>query len=355
MKRRLAILAAAGFAASTIGAPVSAKTVKLVVVGAPPPLVANVKLTKEYFVPEVTKRLAATGKDFKIEWRQAYAQTLAKFTEVFETVAEGIAHVGVQIPPFEASKLPLEQYSTQIPFGVTDSRVLTNIDAVIHAKVPEIMSAWTDNNQIHLGGAAPDCWQIVTRDPLTKVADMKGLKIGTAGPAGEWLRGTGAVRVNTSLASAYTDIRNGVYDGALSSHSLTFPFKVYEAAKYITDVGFSCTIATALSVNLDTWRALPDFARKIFSDVAKEWTIRYTKLTAQQAALFVKLMGKKGAQFSTFPAAEREKWIAGLPNIPKRWIGLMAKRNLPGDKVVSIYMDEARARGTKFVRQWDKE
>ena len=91
---------AATAAALVIAAPALAQqTIKLTVVGAPPPTVTPSKVTKEFFVPQVTKRLEGSG--YKIEWTEAYSQTLAKFTEVFETVEDGVGHIGVLLKNFE--------------------------------------------------------------------------------------------------------------------------------------------------------------------------------------------------------------------------------------------------------------
>ena len=95
MKRFIAIVPVCVVAAIAGTGPSIAETMKITVVAAAPPQVTNVKVTKEKFIPEVNKRLAASGKDFKVEWTEAYSQTLAKFNEVFETVEDGIAQMGV--------------------------------------------------------------------------------------------------------------------------------------------------------------------------------------------------------------------------------------------------------------------
>ena len=102
-------------------------------------------MTKGYFVPEVDKRIAASGKDFKIEWTQAYSFTLANFHEVLEAVEEGIADVGVQIHVFEESKLPLENISTYVPFGTANVHALTQVMRDVRKKVPEMEKTWADS------------------------------------------------------------------------------------------------------------------------------------------------------------------------------------------------------------------
>ena len=62
--RLIPAVAAAAIAVSV--APANAKTMKMTIVSAAPPIVTYVRVAKTKFIPEVNKRLAASGKDFKI-------------------------------------------------------------------------------------------------------------------------------------------------------------------------------------------------------------------------------------------------------------------------------------------------
>ena len=69
--------------------PSAQQTIRLTVAAGPPATLTPAKMTKELFIPEINKRLAASKQNVKIEWTEAYNQTLAKFNEVFEAVEEG--------------------------------------------------------------------------------------------------------------------------------------------------------------------------------------------------------------------------------------------------------------------------
>ncbi|HEX7007471.1 MAG TPA: TRAP transporter substrate-binding protein DctP [Alphaproteobacteria bacterium] len=337
-----------------LGGPVSAETVKLIVVGAPPPVVTPVKVTKEFFVPEVSKRLAATGKDFKIEWTEAYSQTLAKFPEVFETVEEGIAHVGVILRNFEESKLPLEAYASAIPFGLTEMRPMIAADARVRAKVPEMNAAFEQNGQVYLAGAISENMHLFTTFPVKTVDDLKGKKIGASGALANYLRGTGAVNVTASMAQSYVDIKNGVYDGYVIGFGLAMPYKTYEAAPHVVRTYFGVTPTPCLTVNAETWKKLPDYVQKIMLDVAQEWAVENVKLDEQRVAAAAKAMEAKGVSIVDMPDSERARWAKMMPNIAKEWAADLDKRGLPGSKVLAAYMEEVRAAG-KVIRDWEKE
>ncbi len=348
-------VAAGLVAAAIVIAPAGAETIKITAVGAPPPQVTPVKAVIDYVIPEINKRLAASGKDFKIEWNTAWAQSLAKTTEVLETVQEGIAQFGVQLVIFEESKLPLEQYSHVVPFGVTDPLMAEKIDGELRKKVPEMDAYWNKYNQVRLAVAGTLPVDILTRFPVKAVADLKGHKIGASGSMGQFLRGTGAVVVNGAMIDAYTDIKNGVEDGYISSIGLAFPYKIFEPAPYFTFVNFSASVTAELTMNKDAWAKLPAFAQAIVRDVTSHYGEVSVKIDTGREAAFRKMMEKKGVHFTDLPAAERKKWAEMMPNVPKQWAESLEKRGEPGMKVLTAYMDALRARHIETYRQWDKE
>lgn len=352
------------FAAACIGgamvmaAPAMAKTVKLTAIAAPPPIVLLVKVTKEFFIPEVNKRLAASGKDFDIKWTQAYASSLAKFTEVFEATEEGIGHLAVGIWVFEGSKLPLENVSFYVPFASTDEVGLTTVMRNLHKKIPELDAAFKKHNQIHLVSWGADPYQLITQFPVTKWEDVKGHKIGSSGTMGQFFRNTGAVVVTSSMLDAYTSMKSGLYEGYPASVSLMFPYKMYQAAKHLTKVNFGATSGSGLTMNLDAWNDLPAHAKKIFKEVAAETAILYSKTNKMRKVKFEGIMKKRGAIVADFPANERKRWAMNLPNIAKEWAKRQDKRGLPGTKLLKAYMDEVRAlpnAKNDIVRHWDRE
>ena len=111
----------AGLVIVAVAGPARAQEViKLTVVAGHPPATFGVSLLRDYFIPEVDKRLAAASSEYKIQWTQAYAGSIAKPNEVLETVEKGIGDVGYVPALFEADKLPLEQVTYVTPFGTND-------------------------------------------------------------------------------------------------------------------------------------------------------------------------------------------------------------------------------------------
>ena len=352
-KRLVPAIAAAALAISAI--PAEAKTMKMTIVSAAPPIVTYVRVAKTKFIPEVNRRLAASGKDFKIEWIEAYSQSLAKFSEVFETVEEGVAQVGLILKNFEPSKLALEQFNYVVPFVGINSNQMITIDRNMRKQIPEFNKLYGKYDQVFLHSGASPSMQLFTTFPVRKYEDLKGHKIGASGSMGLWLRNTGAVRVNSSMLNSFTDIKNGLYDGYPISEILAFPYKTYEVAKHLTRTKFGVSATSAITVNTDAWNDMPAHAREIFRDLAQNYGTWQIGIDNGKINKFVGIMKKKGVKVYEMPAAERKRWAMRLPNLAKEWADRLEKRGLPGHKVVKTFMDEARAMNVSIARHWDRE
>ena len=351
--RSLVILAAIGLVPAAL-APASAQTLEITVVGAPPPAVTFVGTFKNNVVPAIDKRLAESGKGFKIEWTHAYAFTLAKFNEVFETVEEGIAGAGLILKNFEPSNLPLEAYAVHMPFsGITRDQI-ASIDAKLRETVPELNQAYEKHNQLFITSGVNDSMHLFTKFPVTKVEDLKSRKLGSSGTFAQWLRGTGAVTVDSSMNQSYTNIKNGVYEGYPIGVILSFVYKTYSAAPYFTRVDFGPTITSGITFNTDIWKKIPAHAQQIIREESAKWVGYQNALDAKKRTKFLGIMKNKGVKFSELPAAERKKWAATMPNIAREWAQRLDKRGLPGTGLMKAYMNELRARKIEVARHWDR-
>jgi hypothetical protein len=55
-----------------------------------------------------------------------------------------------------------------------------------------------------------------------------------------------------------------------------------------------------------------------------------------------------------FPLAEKQKWLAAMPDIAGRWIAATERRGHPAGEVLRAYMGTLRARGAQPLRAWDR-
>jgi TRAP-type C4-dicarboxylate transport system substrate-binding protein len=336
------------------------QTFNLTIASSHPTTLPWVGLMSTLFVPEVNKRVEALGKGIKINWREAYGGQLYKMNATLTSVEQGVTDIGWVFHNLEAAKMPLAQFGTVTPFTTDDLRIILDVANEMNETVPALRNEWDKQNMVFLGASGVDTYHLFTKAPVASYADLKGRKISAPGSLGLWLRGSGAVPVDGSLTSYYTDIQTGVSDGVISISTGILPNKIYEVAPYITTVNIGALYNGGMAINKDTWGKLPPEVQKIMKDVGREYSKVLGETLMQRYESALKTMADVGAKQSTpvrvspLPAAEREKWMKGMPNIAADWVKSNQSRG-PSRQIVATYMEALRKRGVTPGRDWDKE
>jgi len=334
----------------------SAATINMTVAAGQPPHLLGIKFIRDYFIPEVDKRIAAAGIDLKIKWTQAYAGSLCKPTKCIFAVQDGIVDIGFVPTIFHPDKLPLEGIGFVTPFLTDQVKIVTDVMDDLHRTIPEMSKQYEKYNQIRLAGGGIDTFNVVAKFPIRTVDDVKGHKIGTAGGALAWMRGTGAVPVHSNMMEYYNSTKTGVYEGFIVFPSALLPFKYTEVAPYVNLWNFGAQYSQAMTMNKNSFAKLPPAVQKIFREVAAIYQQKndggYQAFSAQSLAKVAKV---PGIHLIEIGDKERRRWAMAMPNLAKEWAATMEKQGLPGNKVLKAYMDGVRAAGIKPIRNWDTE
>jgi TRAP-type C4-dicarboxylate transport system substrate-binding protein len=301
-------------------------------------------------VPETNRRLEAMGSPYRIRWTEAYGGSLYKYENTLEAIEIGLADMGWVGTLWELSKMPLQNVTYYVPFSSDDYRMIYTIMNDLHRELPAMAEAWTAQNQKFLGANALDSYQLMTNFPVDDFDDLRGRKILAPGPAAAWLEGTGAVAVDGSLTTYYTQIQTGVADGVLTILTGAPPSHSQVAAT----LGLGGQVSGSMSINLDTWNRLPQEVRDILEQLGSEYSKGVADDLDKRYAAGLARMEKEGAVITELPLAERQKWIAAMPDIATRWVEATERRGIPAGDVLRAYMAAVRARGGQPLRDWDR-
>ena len=345
-------LAAAGFAIALSASPVAVaqESIKLTMAAGHPPIFLWVKHLKESLMATVDAELAKTGK-YKIAWTEAYGGTLAKIGSELETMEQGISDIGIVATVFQSAKLPLNNVTYFVPYGPADANVVTAAIDRVQAR-PELTAEWNKFNLVYLAGFAIDNYGLATNFPITKMEDLKGKKIGGAGPNLAWLKDTGSVGVQGSLNTFFNDIKTGVYDGAVAFITSAVPAKLFEVAPNYTVVDMGAMYAGAVAINKSRWDKFPDEVKAAFKKGADVYKNAYIKEQSARIAGATEAWTKAGGKMTKLPAAEQARLVKAIPNPTVDWIKQAGPTAKP---VLTEYMNAVRATGFKFPRDFDKE
>ncbi len=346
--------------ASLLALPVQAQeTINLTIASSHPTVVPWVGMIQTHFMARTDEILASTGK-YKIEWNEAFGGQLYKANATLTSVEEGVTDIGWVFSFLEQAKLPLSQASSNAPFSTDNPALQLEVHMELMETNEAFRNEWEQYNLKVLGLTGTDLYDIYTKEPLTGIDDIAGMKISAPGVLGNWLRGTDANAVDGALTTYYTDVQTGVSDGALTLALGALPIKLYEVAPYINRFDAGGSFSGAIAINRDSWDALPEEVQNAMIEAGKYYTVSHGQDLVTRHEFALNKMVELGAgqsvpvQIVQMPEGELAKWAGKLPNIAKEWAEPLDARGIPASEFLAQYLAGLRARGEQPVRAWDE-
>ncbi|MGE0563297.1 MAG: C4-dicarboxylate TRAP transporter substrate-binding protein [Pseudolabrys sp.] len=332
------------------------QVIKLTAIDAYPPKALWVEVFIKYFIPEVDKRLAKDGK-YKIEWQQSWSGQIAKPRGVLDAIKGKLGDIGIVTTVFHSSKLPLNNLPYYTPFSSRNPIVVSRVMDELMEKFPAFQKQFDDQNQIVLTNfSSIDNYGIFTKAPVTKMEDLKGMKLNAAGANALYVKPLGAVGVLGSLVTYYNQVKTGATDGVIIWPEAAITFKFAELTQHYFETDFGTGVNKSVTINKDVWNSLPPDVKKVLKEVAVAYRDEVGKQALAEADDAVKQFKKLGGKVTSLSEADKKKWANMMPNIAMDLADDVEKKNgYPAKQILSAYMDALRKAGEKPVRDWDKK
>lgn len=336
------------------GRQVLAETFNLTLgIGIPAQILPFTKEVRDFWVPEIEKRVAART-NHKINWTLHFSASVVKLPDEFEAVQDGLLDVGMVFPIFENPALFLHNFSYYAPFGVPDEEKATQVNLKIYNDNPWLKEVFEQkHNQKFLASATYERYDLITTFPVKSLKDLEGHKIAAAGPNLPWIKTIGCVPVQSIVTEAYTSLQTGVYDGWVLPVSAANAFKLNDVAEYYTLVGFGAISGPVLTMNLDIWNMLPKEVQDIFLEVGPEYSMRVAEVTKQKHETAMSLMKEKGVVFFNLSKAEKKLWMEKLGPLANEKAKEADSLGQPGSKVMKDYVSEMEKIGYEWPLRWE--
>ena len=333
--------------------PANADTFNLTVAAGQPDSLPWVKVLRNDFLPSVEKRLTALG--HKVVWTEAYGGTLMRLGGELDATKGGLVDVAVIIQSVSGARTEALNGSYYTPFATTNELIAAEAWADVHKKTPELAKVWANNGVEFLYDTSfgVTAAQLFLKSPASSIADLKGRKIGSAGPILTWLQGTGAVGVVLQATTMYNDLSVGIYDGVLTGVAVAGPLNLHEAGPYMLKVDFGAIgMIGGIIIGKNRWDRFPPDVKAAFNEAAKEYR---AKVVAESTAVIDASMKKMiggGLKVQELSPADRKAVADSLPNIAKGWADGVKAQGIPGDRIINDYMTAIKAREPNMARDW---
>jgi C4-dicarboxylate-binding protein DctP len=332
------------------------QVIKLTAIDGYPPRALWTKIFIDYYIPEVDKRLAKSGK-YKIDWLQAWGGQIVKPRGVLDGIKNKLGDIGIVTTVFHASKLPLNNLPYYTPFSSRNPKIVSKVMDDLAAKFPEFQKQFDDQNQVQLTSySSIDNYGVFAKVKLDKVADLKGMKVIAAGPNALYMKAVGAVTVLGDLTTQYNMLKTGIADATVIWPEATITFKLVEVAPHYLETDFGTGVNKSVTINKEVWAKLPDEVKTVLKEVAVDYRERMAEAAMDLSDKSVKAFVKNGGTIVQLSSEQKKHWADTMPNIAVNLADDVEKRNgYPAKKILAAYMAGLRTAGEHPVRAWDKQ
>jgi TRAP-type C4-dicarboxylate transport system substrate-binding protein len=197
----------------------------------------------------------------KINWvggpeiMAAFNQPEAVRKGIFQVVFTPAAYYGGMLP--EADAISLSRYDFK---KEREKGGLWDYMVERHKKI----------NMIPLGTWLYDPFYLYVKKPVTKLDDLKGLKLRTAAKYDKFMKRLGIVPVTIEFGETYTALQRGAVEGYGWPTIGPRDWGWLDNVKHVIDIPFYARQNTFMLMNLDAWQKLPkDVQAKIIDITVK--------------------------------------------------------------------------------------
>ena len=316
--------------------------------GHPSAPLASVNQLNKTFVPNVTKRVAAET-DHTVRFIEGYGGTIANLFEVLESTQKGLVDIGAMCSCFEPTKLFVHNLNYFNPFISGDPKIMGPTTRQIHKEFDYFSTIFDQYGQTYIGGGAFDDYGLGTKFPWTKMEELKGVKIGAAGPNLPWLDYAGASKVQTNLNEVYNALQSGVFSGVVIFPAPYFGFKFGEVAKYYTTMGWGSVVAYPVTVNNDTWAKLPDSVKKIITEETGVYNVAVEDEGVRKYSSALVNLKKQGVTVRDLGDEERNKMAKAVEPWVQQKAAEYETKGFPGKATFNRLYELAKKNGATPV------
>ncbi|MEP0233743.1 MULTISPECIES: C4-dicarboxylate TRAP transporter substrate-binding protein [Pseudomonadota] len=335
---------AATVAISTLASTAMAEEINLRIGSGHPPGVVYAGLMQNYFQPELKRRVEERT-DHTINFVEGYSGSIVKVTEVLEGVQDGIIDIGGFCYCFEPSNLPLHAFQVMLPFGTMDPETSLKSAQEVYEAVPYLSDVFEEKfNQVLLARIADGGYNLGTSFEWDELSDLKDQKIAGAGLNLNWLKYGGVSPVQSSLATAYTEMKTHVYEGWIMFPSAWVNLKLYEPGPFYTLIGFGSMTWHGLTINQDTFNELPEDVKPILLEVAADFEQQTGSVNASEYDRLVEEL-KGLITVSEIDPSVRKAWAESLAEWPQKMASELDAQGLPATEVLNLAIERAEANG----------
>ena len=235
----------------------------------------------------------ATGGRLKIQ--PYFGGTLMGPTETYDELQKGVADIATLTAAYSKSGFDIHKGTFPFMYGVPELETRLKIFRKIANMFPEIYEEFEAVKILRLSSGSS--YQMISRKPIRKLEDMKGLSIKATGLYVQFVTSAGAEGVPLPMSETFIALQKGTIDALLAPLETLKTFRFAEVASFVTILNISSTPYPGLGMNLNAWNNLPADIQKIISESREKWELDYGLFQEEKDLEGIKFARTKNVEF----------------------------------------------------------
>jgi len=312
----------------------------MIFVASPAP--AQIKLNYSVFFPAPHKNAVLATEwakeiekrtDGKVQITVFPGGTLTPPDKNYDGVVKGISDIGFSVMAYTRGKFPLTEVS-DLPMGIKSGLVATKVINDYYKKFTP--KEFDEVKIMYLHGHGPGI--LHSKKEITKLEDLKGLKIRCTGMAAKIVAALGATPVAMPMGETYDALSRGVVDASMAPQEALQGWKWGEVVKYTIE-NFSTSYSTGMFVvmNKAKWNSLPPDIQKIIEQVNEEYIEKQGKVWDEIDKAGRDYTIGRGNKIISLSQDESLRWEKTVKPLLDEYKKNLKDKGLPGEEVLSFY------------------
>lgn len=265
-----------------------------------------------------------------------YGGTLTPAPQVYDGVVKGISDVGMSVFAYTRGKFPLLEV-IDLPLGAKSGWAATRLinDFNSRFKPKEL----DEVKVMYLHAHGPGI--LHTKKPVSKLEDLKGMKIRCTGMAAKIVGALGGAPVAMAMGETYDALSRGVVEGSMAPLEALQGWKWGEVVKSTTEnYGSSYSTGFFVVMNKGKWDALPADIQKIIEKVNEEWIEKTGKAWDEIDKAGKDFVLKLGNKIIPLSQEEDWRWTKLVKPLLDEYVKNMKAKGLPGDEALKFCLEQ---------------
>ncbi len=241
----------------------------------------------------------------RVQFKPFWAGTVISAMEGHEELAQGAADVGEIGVIFARSGYQLTKGTFLFCYGAPNQQAVKRMGEAIRAKFPIIEQEYKGLKPMAWSSNAPT--QLITRKPVRKLSDLKGMRIRTLGDYSKVFVALGAEPVQMPASEVYVGLQKGIIDGLMMPGIAFDSFHLQEVAKYVTMINILQPYTAQRAMNINSYNKLPADIKKIFDQSIPWWGDECDRAINKISDDGMQIAKKAGVEFITLSTEDMQK------------------------------------------------